>query len=146
MKYLILLLLLVAPLAVAGPAVDRARDAMSAIQGSQVTNARGLEVIQAWVVIDEVRTVPVTQCVTDPDQSRVCHAESGDPAPCQICTTTHVVDPYTNEEMAQMWLDKMKMFNVRRVNQFRDTIKDEELKAQRDALDAIRSANRIVDL
>ena len=137
MNKLILLLLLVAPLAVAGPAIDRARDAMSAIQGSQVTNARGLEVIQAWAVTAEPRYKPV--------MGEVCETVD-EVETCNTVQTGTELDPFTNEEMAQMWLDKMKMFNVRRVNQYRDTAKDEELKAQRDALDAIRSANRIVDL
>lgn len=141
-----IVLLMIGTSVFAGPAVDRARDAMSAIQGSQVTNARGLEVIAAWAVTAEPRTKPVMGEVCE---DTIVGEVDGSVIIENVCSQKQVgtePDPYTNEEMAQMWLNKMKYFNVRRLTEYRKAAKRQELKADQDALNAQIDAAEVSDL
>ncbi len=126
-----LMLIMTAVSAHPGPAADQAKAAAEALKGSAITNAVALELLDAWVVLEEVRTV--TNCVTAPD-----------PEDPDICTTT--VDPYTTEEKAQFWINRHYEWNTRRLTEYRQKNKRTELKPSQDVIEAQVAAEKVTDL
>ena len=114
-------------------AIAQVKAALTAIQGSTVSNERGLEVINAWA------------STVEPRMKNVIELQMIDEVETEVVTGQEV-DPWTNEEAAQIWLDKMVGFNLRRVNEYRDSAKDAEQKTAVDALESEKKANRITKL
>jgi len=102
--------------ALAGPAVDNAKAAMSAIQGSTVTDARALEMANSILV-----TVP----------PRVVDG---------------VVVPWSTEEKAQHYLNFLKGIHLGYLNDYRDALKDVEQQASKEIMELEKKNNRLVDL
>lgn len=125
-------LVLLGQAAFAGPAVDRAGIAMSAIKNANVPEARVVEHVTAWAEKAEPRLKGVESCQTIDEE--------------EVCTTTYEVDPWTDEEAAQMWMSDIGMFTFRQTNSRRDRIKDQEQKSTMDAIKAQKVANRLEDL
>ena len=115
----------------AGPAVDRARIAMEALKGGAVTDATGLAVLDAWNELDPVRAR--VECTPDPA-----------PELPDVCV--EVIDLYNAEEKAQLWMNRIYSWNLRRLTEYRQAAKRVELQAAQDALDAQIAAEAVNDL
>lgn len=133
MKYLIIIVLLaLSQLASAGPAIDRAKAAMEAFKGAPVSNAVALIVVTQWAKSVEPRQIP----------SIVCETLGED----ELCITTWSPDPWNNEELAQLYLNKHYSFDLRQYNQYRRDNMRAVLRSKQAVLDAQVKAEVVTDL
>ncbi len=128
---MIIMLIISSVIANAGPAVDRARIAMEALKGGTVDNNLGSDVLDAWNELDPVRAH--TECTADPD-----------PELPDVCIV--VIDLYNAEEKAQLWMDRIYGWNLRRLTEYRQAAKRLELQAAQKVLDDQVKAEEVTDL